>query len=128
MPRWPEKAEGKQKSKRARRRKLDTAKAKLEPLLAVLRRAGCPSSRRSQDGTFGIGQVSGDRGDKLDIEFVSTGSKTLLKSTELKPASPPSPDFKVLKAKGKSWTPQFKAERPPRRPPLDLEVSVNNTR
>jgi hypothetical protein len=44
MPRWPEKAEGKQKSKRARRRKLDTAKAELEPLLAVLRRAGCPSS------------------------------------------------------------------------------------
>ena len=27
-----------------RRRKLDTAKAELEPLLAVLRRAGCPSS------------------------------------------------------------------------------------
>jgi hypothetical protein len=44
MPRWPEKAEGRQKSKRARRRKLDTAKAELEPLLAVLRRAGCPSS------------------------------------------------------------------------------------
>jgi hypothetical protein len=33
-----------QTSKRARRRKLDTAKAELEPLLAVLRRAGCPSS------------------------------------------------------------------------------------
>ena len=43
-PRWPEKAEGMQTSKRARRRKLDTAKAELEPLLAVLRRAGCPSS------------------------------------------------------------------------------------
>ena len=33
-----------QTSKRARRRKLDTVKAELEPLLAVLRRAGCPSS------------------------------------------------------------------------------------
>jgi len=33
MPRWPEKAEGRQKSKRAQRRKLDTAKAELEPLL-----------------------------------------------------------------------------------------------
>ena len=33
-----------QTSKRARRRKLDTAKAELEPLLAVLWRAGCPSS------------------------------------------------------------------------------------
>jgi hypothetical protein len=31
-------------SKRARRRKLDTAKTNLEPPLAVLRRAGCPSS------------------------------------------------------------------------------------
>ena len=31
-------------SKRARKRKLDTAKTDLEPLLAVLRRAGCPSS------------------------------------------------------------------------------------
>ena len=33
-----------QTSKRAQKRKLDTAKAELEPLLAVLRRAGCPSS------------------------------------------------------------------------------------
>jgi 2-keto-4-pentenoate hydratase len=33
-----------QTSKRARRRKLDTAKTELEPLPAVLRRAGCPSS------------------------------------------------------------------------------------
>ena len=35
---------GMEKSKRARRRKLDTAKAELEPLLAILWRAGCPSS------------------------------------------------------------------------------------
>src|ERR1700756_2047521 len=34
MPRWPKKAEGMETSKRARRRKLDTAKADLEPLLA----------------------------------------------------------------------------------------------
>src|SRR6266702_6607053 len=32
-----------EKSKRARRRKLDTAKTDLKPPLAVLRRAGCPS-------------------------------------------------------------------------------------
>ena len=43
-------SEGMQTSKRARRRKLDTAKTDLKPPLAVLRRAGCPSSRRSQDG------------------------------------------------------------------------------
>src|SRR6266853_649914 len=31
QPRWPEKAEGMERSKRARRRKLDTAKADLKP-------------------------------------------------------------------------------------------------
>ena len=33
-----------ERSKRARKRKLDTAKTDLKPPLAVLRRAGCPSS------------------------------------------------------------------------------------
>ena len=42
IPRWPKKAEGMETSKRARRQKLETAKADLEPLLDVLRRAGCP--------------------------------------------------------------------------------------
>jgi len=42
QPRWPGKVEGMETSKRARRRKLDTAKTDLEPPLAVLRRAGCP--------------------------------------------------------------------------------------
>jgi hypothetical protein len=46
MPRWPEKAEGMERSKRARKRKLDTAKTDLKPPLAVLRRAGCPSSEK----------------------------------------------------------------------------------
>jgi hypothetical protein len=77
-----------------------------------------------EHSTFGIGQVGEDRGDKLDIEFVSTGRKTLLKSTELKPASPPCPDFKFPKPKGKSRTPQFRVERPPRRPPLDFNHLV----
>src|ERR1700733_10534452 len=43
MPRWPQKAEGMEKSKQARKRKLDRAKTDLKPPL-VLRRAGCPSS------------------------------------------------------------------------------------
>src|SRR5258706_11973949 len=43
QPRWPEKVEGMERSKRARRQKLDTAKTDLKPPLAVLRRAGCPS-------------------------------------------------------------------------------------
>ena len=33
-----------ERSKRAQKRKLDTAKTDLKPPLAVLRRAGCPSS------------------------------------------------------------------------------------
>jgi hypothetical protein len=77
-----------------------------------------------EHSTFGIGQISEDRGDKLDIEFVSTGKRTLLKSTELKPAIPPTPDFKFPKAKGKSRTSQFKVERPPHRPPLDFDHLV----
>ena len=44
MPRWPEKREGREKPKRARMRKQDTAKVDLKPLLAILRRTGCPSS------------------------------------------------------------------------------------
>ena len=32
MPRWPEKREGMEKPKRARKRKLDTAKVNLKPL------------------------------------------------------------------------------------------------
>ena len=42
MPRWPKRVRGMEKSKRARRRKPETAKADLEPTLVVLRRAGCP--------------------------------------------------------------------------------------
>jgi hypothetical protein len=42
IPRWPEKGAGMEKPKRARRRKLDTAKVDLKPLLAGLRRTGCP--------------------------------------------------------------------------------------
>ena len=74
--------------------------------------------------TYGIGQVSENRGDKLDIDFVGTGRKTLLKSTELKPATPPSPDFKFPSAKGKSRTPRFKVQQPPKQPPLDFNYLV----
>src|SRR5664280_2614289 len=42
IPRWPEKREGMEKPKRARKRKLDTAKVNLKPLSALLRRTGCP--------------------------------------------------------------------------------------
>jgi hypothetical protein len=67
-----------------------------------------------EHASFGLGQVSESREDKLDIEFVSGGRKTILKSTELKAAAPPIPAFKVPKVK--SQTTRIKAEsltRPP---------------
>src|SRR5260370_31284633 len=42
MPRRPEREQGMEKPTRARRRKLETAKADLEPALGALWRAGCP--------------------------------------------------------------------------------------
>ena len=44
--------------------------------------------------TFGIGRVSEDRGDRLDVDFITFGAKTILKTAELKPTVPPSPEFK----------------------------------
>lgn len=67
-----------------------------------------------EHASFGLGQISESREDKLDIEFVSSGRKTILKSTELKPAASPSPDFKFPKVK--SNTPRIKVERAARRP------------
>jgi len=61
-----------------------------------------------EHASFGLGQISESREDKLDIEFVSGGRKTILKSTELKPAASPSPDFPSVK--GKSVTSRVRAE------------------
>jgi len=69
-----------------------------------------------EHASFGLGQVSESREDKLDIEFVSGGRKTILKSTELKPAESPSPDFKFPSVKGKSCSPRIKVERLTRSP------------
>jgi hypothetical protein len=62
---------------------------------------------------FGIGQVSVSRGDKLDIDFVNGGRKTLLKSTELNRAAAPSADLKVPRDKSKPRTRQLKVKSPP---------------
>jgi hypothetical protein len=52
--------------------------------------------------SFGLGRVSEDRGDRVDIEFINSGAKTILKTTDLKPALPPSADFKFPQDKNKS--------------------------
>jgi hypothetical protein len=69
-----------------------------------------------EHASFGLGQISESREDKLDIEFVSGGRKTILKSTELKPATSPSPDLNFPSVKGKSRSPQIKVERLTRSP------------
>jgi hypothetical protein len=83
---------------------------------------------KSQDwiehASFGLGRVNENRGDRLDIEFIDSGAKTILRTTELKPANPPSLDFRFPRDKRKSRIPQFKVERPPRRPPLDFDHLV----
>lgn len=75
--------------------------------------------------TFGVGQVEEDREDKLDIRFVTAGSRTLLKSTVLVPASAPTPHFTFPSDGTKHRSSQFKVQRPPRRPALDFDYLVS---
>ena len=65
--------------------------------------------------SFGVGQVSESRGDKLDIDFVNGGRKTLLKSTELNRAVAPSEGFKFPRDKSKPRSGQLKVKNPPKR-------------
>src|ERR1017187_6411428 len=79
----------------------------------------CKANDWIEHPSFGLGRVSEDRGDRLDIEFVTSGYKTILKTAELKPALSP-PGFKFPAAKKvKSRAPQSKVEPTPSRPRLD---------
>ena len=60
--------------------------------------------------SFGVGQVSVSRGDKLDIDFVNGGRKPLLKSTELNRAVAPSAGVKFPRDKSKPRTGQLKVK------------------
>jgi hypothetical protein len=64
--------------------------------------------------SFGIGQVSESRGDKLDIDFVEGGRRTLLKSTELNRAVAPGGGFKFPRNKSKPRNGQLKVKGPPK--------------
>ena len=68
-----------------------------------------------EHASFGLGQVSESREDKLDIEFVSGGRKTILKSTELKQAAPPSPDLIISREKRKPRTEKVTVKSPSKR-------------
>jgi hypothetical protein len=73
--------------------------------------------------SFGIGRVSEDRGDRLDVDFINSGARTILKTVQLKPALSP-PGFKFHEERRKSRTPRFKVEPPPKRPPLAFDHLV----
>jgi hypothetical protein len=73
--------------------------------------------------SFGLGRVNENRGDKLNIEFINSGARTILKTAELKPALSP-PGFKFPAEKVKSRTPRFKVQHPPKKPPLDFNHLV----
>jgi hypothetical protein len=64
---------------------------------------------------FGVGQVSESRGDKLDIDFVNGGRKTLLKSTELNRADAPGAGLEFPRVKGKPRSGQLKVKSAPKR-------------
>ena len=78
-----------------------------------------------EHSAFGLGRVSEDRGDRLDVEFINSGAKTILKTAAFKAGPSPSPDFKFPRNTNKSRTPRFKVERQPRRPPLDFDHLVS---
>jgi hypothetical protein len=75
--------------------------------------------------SFGVGQVSESRGDKLDIDFVNGGRKTLLKSTELNQAVAPGAGFKFPRVNNKPRSAPPKVKSPPKRS-LNGRVSVSH--
>jgi hypothetical protein len=74
-----------------------------------------------EHASFGLGCVSESRSDRLDIDFVNSGAKTILTTTELKRANPPSLDFKFTRDKRKSGASRLKGAAS--RPQLVAEAS-----
>jgi hypothetical protein len=60
--------------------------------------------------SFGVGQVSECRGDKLDIDFVNGGRKTLLKKTALNRADAPGAGVKLPRDKSRPRTRRLKVK------------------
>jgi hypothetical protein len=61
--------------------------------------------------SFGVGRVSESRGDKLDIDFVNGGRKTLLRSTVLNRAVAPDAGFKFPREKSKTRSTVVKVKK-----------------
>ncbi|HEY6765159.1 MAG TPA: hypothetical protein VI386_10325, partial [Candidatus Sulfotelmatobacter sp.] len=80
----------------------------------------CKANEWIEHSVFGVGCVSEDRGDRLDIDFITSGVKTILKTAELKPGAPP-PHFKFPAKRGKSRALQSKVEPISSRPRKDFD-------
>jgi len=65
-----------------------------------------------EHATLGLGRVSEDRGDRLDIQFIDSGAKTILKTANLRSALAPE-DFETSTNKVKSRAPLIKAKVAP---------------
>ena len=78
-----------------------------------------------EHASFGVGQVSESRGDKLDIDFVNGGRKTLLKSTELNRAVAPSEGFNFPRDESNPRASHLKVKSPPKRS-LSERVPASN--
>ena len=86
----------------------------------------CKANDWIEHSAFGLGRVNEDRGDRLDIEFINSGTKTILKNIQLKPAlSPPGFQFPGDKVKARSTTFRFNVEGVTRRPPADFDHLVS---
>ena len=84
----------------------------------------CKANDWIEHSAFGLGRVSEDRGDRLDIQFINSGVKTILKTAEFRPAVSP-PDFKFPRGSGNSRAPRVKVGRAPSRPRLDFDYHVS---
>jgi len=62
--------------------------------------------------TLGLGRVNEDRGDRLDIQFITSGAKTILKTANLRSALAPE-DFETSTNKVKSRASRIKAKLAP---------------
>jgi hypothetical protein len=80
-----------------------------------------------EHASFGLGRVNENRGDRLDIQFINSGAKTIIRTTDLKRANPPSLDFRFPRDKRKSRAPQVKTESSDRRTQLVAEASETST-
>lgn len=74
---------------------------------------------------YGVGQIRQDRDDRFDVDFLNGGTKVILKTADLKPAQPPTPNFQFPTQKKKAHHSQFKVKAPAHETPPDFDHLVS---